>query len=132
MRSPPRPGSRAPQTMNALDELIVRSVVAFGVSEGLAIVWVMGRRGFGIHDLVPFAAWCLLYGVVVACVGRLFSSTLSRAAGPRRWISGAALGLAVSVVWTVVVYWLLGPWVLAFSFPTAWIWAIGAIAALSL
>jgi hypothetical protein len=118
--------------MNALDELIVRSMVAFGVSEGLAIVWVMGRRGFGIHDLVPFAAWCLLYGVVVAGVGCMFNSTLSRVSGPRRWISGAALGLAVSAVWTVVVYSLLGSWVLAFSFPTVWFWAIGAIAALSI
>jgi hypothetical protein len=116
--------------MNLLDELIVRSVVTFLVSEGLALLWVLLRRGFGLHDLLPFAVWCLLYGVVVGLAGRVFGSTLRRATGPRRWLASSALGVAVSVVWTVAVYTLLGPWVLAMSFPIAWFWAIAAIAAL--
>jgi len=120
----------ATPTRGEVNELALRVAVAAATSEGLAILCVCVRRGFGAPDLLPFALWSLLFGFWVGAWARLFRDVVRRPRGLPRTGAVAALGLAGALVWTMVVTWMFGPWVTALNLPAAWLWAGAAIAAL--
>jgi hypothetical protein len=105
-------------------------MVAFAAGEVLAVLWVLLRRGFGAHDLVPFALGSFPFGFWMAAVSRAFRDVVGRPHGLPRLGAVGALGLAGALTWTVVVTWLFGPWMAAFNIPAAWIWALAGIASL--
>ena len=111
-------------------ELWLRAAVAVAAGVGLAVLWVLIRRGAGAYALIPFALWCLPFGAWMAALARAFRDVVHRPHGLRRTTAVAALGLAGALVWTVAVTWLFGPWVAAFNIPAAWLWACAGIAAL--
>jgi hypothetical protein len=126
MQRPPAAAS----TRGDLDELALRVAVAAATSEGLAILWVCIRRGFGAPDLPAFALWSLLFGLWMGAWARAFRDVVRRPYGLPRTGAVAALGLAGALVWTMVVTWVFGPWVTALNLPAAWLWACSGIAAL--
>ncbi len=115
---------------SAVNDFVLRVGIAIAAGEGLALLWVLVRRGFGAHDLVPFALWSLPFGLWMGVLARAFRDVVQRPYGLPRLASVAALGLAGALAWTMVVTWLFGPWVMAFNVPVAWLWACAGIAAL--
>jgi hypothetical protein len=119
--APPREG---------LSELALRVAVAGAASEGLAILWVCVRRGYGAPDLLPFALWSLLFGLWMGACARAFRDVIRRPYGLPRTGAVSALGLACALAWTMIVIWVFGPWVTALNLPASWLWACAGIAAL--
>src|SRR5262245_31002755 len=104
-----------------LNELALRVAVAAAASEGLAIVYVCIRRGFGAPDLLPFALWSVLFGLWMGAWARAFRDVIRRPHGWPRTGAVAALGLAGALAWTMAVTWVFGPRVTALNLPAAWL-----------
>jgi hypothetical protein len=113
-----------------VNDAIVRVSVATVTGSALAVAWVLARRGFGLYDLAPFAFGTILFGVWMAWIARVFRDVLERPAGWSRHAGIAVLGVAGALVWTMAMFWVLGPWMMAFSLPTGALWAAAGIVAL--
>lgn len=113
-----------------MNDAIVRISVATVTGSALAVAWVLARRGFGLYDLAPFGFWTILFGVWMAWIARVFHDVLERPAGWSRHAGIAVLGVAGALVWTMAMFWMMGPWMMAFSLPIGALWAAAGIVAL--
>jgi hypothetical protein len=113
-----------------VNDAIVRVSVATVTGAALAVAWVIARRGFGLYDLAPFAFWTILFGAWIAWVARRFRDVIERPPGWPRHAGVAVLGVTAALVWTMAMFWLLGPWMMAFSLPVGALWAVAGIVAL--
>ena len=91
-------------------------------------VYVAAHEGFGAGDIWAFAFWLAQLSIVVGIVA-LALGTL----GCRSWFRHTLsifVGLVGGYVWTWFVYFTLGPWFGAFSFPVLHFWMLGAVVGL--
>lgn len=93
-------------------------------------VYVASHEGFGAGDIWAFAFWLAQLSVVVGMVA-LALGTLRCRSWLRLTLSIIA-GLVGGYVWTWFVYFALGPWFGAFSFPVLHFWMLGAVVGLLL
>ena len=93
-------------------------------------VYVASHEGFGAGDIWAFAFWLALLSVVVGIVALPLGAHRCRS-----WVRHALsviVGLLGGYVWTWFVYFALGPWFGAFSFPVLHFWLLGAVLGLLL
>lgn len=99
------------------------------VSWLLAAGYVGFNHGFGSGDLPGFALWSALAGTAAyPCLHLFRTRTLAWRSGIA-YATALALGTAYALAWTSVVSLVLGPWIMAFSFPVFACWLVGAVCA---
>jgi hypothetical protein len=127
--APPRatPAAATPREAGAVNDAVLRVAVATVTGVALAVAWVLARRGFGLYDLAPFAFWTMLFGAWMAWVARRFRDVIERPPGWSRHAGVAAVGAVGALVWTMVVFWTFGPWMMSFNLPIGALWAVAGI-----
>jgi hypothetical protein len=97
------------------------------VSWGVAFAYVARNEWFDVHDLRPFAFWCILAGAVayptVRWIQRWAASSRTGAILGVASVTGVAFGIA----WTFVVMLILGGWIGGFGFPVLLCWITGSV-----
>lgn len=108
---------------------MTRLVVILALTSWLtAAISVAVSGGFGVGDLLPFAFWCGLAGVAAyPALYLLRTRTPSLSAGVA-YALALLCATFVSTAWTYSVQLLLGPAIMAFSFPVFFSWLSGASA----
>ena len=118
------PGGRARAVVRA-------GAFALLASSALAVAIVLAAGGFGAADLGAFLVWTLPFSVAIGLTAAALAPRLSRA-GPVTGLALAGLvAVAAAVLWTIAVGLVLGPFVLAFSFPVFPCWIAGAAGGLA-
>lgn len=114
----------------------VRTILRAGgfsllASCGLAAGIVLSAGGFGADDLGAFLLWTLPFSAAIGAAAAVLAPRLTRA-GPVTALALAGLtALTAAVLWTVAVALVLGPFVLAFSFPVFPCWVAGGAGGLA-
>ena len=103
--------------------LLASSVVAAAI--------VVTAGGFGADDLAAFLVWTLPFSVVVGVTTAALAPRLSRARPAVALALAGLVAVASAVLWTIAVALVLGPFVLAFSFPVFPCWVAGAASGLA-
>ena len=99
------------------------------VAVALAAAFAYFRRG-GTRELPTFFVWSLPLGITIGL--------LSGRPWPRwRWplwraLAAALAGLLVGVAWTLVGWFVVGGWMLAWDFPVLYCWALAGAAGMCL
>ncbi len=108
-----------------------KSVVFFLSSLGCAgvaliaeQVYVALHEGFGAGDIWSFVFWLVPLSVGVGIVALALGAI--RCHVWLRLALSVIIGLIVGYAWTWFVYFTLGPWFGAFSFPVLHLWMLGA------
>jgi hypothetical protein len=92
---------------------------------GVAAAIVLAAGGFGARDLAAFVAWTLPFGLATGVSAAALAPWLSRAGPARGLVLAGLAAMAVAVLWTIAVGFLLGRLVLPFSFPVFPCWLAG-------
>jgi hypothetical protein len=106
--------------------LVAAAVAMLGAGTYVAL-----SGGFGAGDLRPFGLWCGLLAGFVGTVSVLLMRLRLPARRSARISIAVIVGLLSGVLFTVAVMLGLGPWIGAFSFPVFQLWALGAVAGLT-
>jgi hypothetical protein len=103
---------------------LLKGVVAGPLAWAGAGLYVAFNHDFGSGDLSSFALWCAIYGIGVAVVASLTAHWIPSRPRIVRAIAGFAIGLLFGVSFTYALALGMGPWIMAFSFPILWLWAV--------
>ncbi len=109
---------------------LLTPVAFFASAWGVAAAVVAANGGFGSGDLPAFALWSVPPALLLhpLTAGLALASARWHAGATFLAVGGVAAGFAVA--WTQLVAFVLGPYVMAFSFPVAFCWLAGSIVGL--
>ncbi|MCA1615258.1 MAG: hypothetical protein LC800_14375 [Acidobacteria bacterium] len=109
----------------SLKALAVIGGFSFILPLAAAYAFIMSNEGFGIGDLWAFGFWNLFFTVFLSLAGLVLLRPFATLPSPVRLTVALLIGVAVGFLWTLVVRFMLGPWLGAFSFPVLYCWVIG-------
>ncbi len=99
------------------------------ISTLIAVVYVIKNNGSGSGDLSGFLFWSCFAGLLAYPFLRLFSRWCTNRSLISAYIVGAIVASIYVVCWTYLVSMILGPWMMAFSFPVFICWLGGSMSA---
>ena len=102
---------------------------AAGAAQAFATFWVARNGGFGEGDLDAYAYWNVLFAAYLYTIATVLRARLPVVRVGGRLLAWLLIGSVAGFVWPWIVAVVLGPSIMAFSFPILYIWtAAGTLA----
>jgi hypothetical protein len=108
--------------------ILSAALLSLVTSAGVALALVYIRNWFGASDYWAFLFWTIPYSSLLGAFSTKIRNLCCELRFAFRLSFAVAAGLISGLVWTIIVFFLLGPWFGAFSFPVLYGWLVGGVA----
>lgn len=108
---------------------LLAGVVAVAGAVAAAVAYVAVNGWFGAGDLPAMIVWSLPLGIIAAVTVGALSRRLAGAKARWHYAAFVPIGVILGVAWTILVAFIMGGWIGAFSFPVLFCWVFGGVSA---
>jgi hypothetical protein len=112
-----------------LKQKISYILILTGVSTLVAYSYVLSNDGFGKGDIQGFAFFSIILSAISLLLFNLYKRLFSKTNVTVGIILTIVFSILQTLVFVLLVWLLLGPWVGAYSFPIIWCWLSGIVIA---
>lgn len=118
------------QTLNKKDIWRIRISVAvwsYVTSVLMATIWLGKQDWFGVSDLKGFSIISIVFALGISLLGAKIATVVKCKSGIIKYSVAMIIGVLYGFASIVVLFLIIGTWILAYSFPITFCWVMGGV-----
>jgi len=97
-------------------------LIVTAVSTVLSYLYVMNNEWFGKGDIIPFAIYSTIVGILSSLLTNIYTKQLSKLNSTLGFIATIILSVVQTIFFIYLLWFIIGPWIGAISFPFQIFW----------
>jgi len=108
--------------MQYMKTKITYILIIIAVSTVLAFGYVMNNEWFGKGDIIPFAIYSTILGILSSLLTNIYTKQISKLNSALGFIATLIISIVQTVIFTYLLWFVIGPWIGTISFPFQIFW----------